>query len=76
MGDETRTKGRQTPAPPPDPEEWLTAVEAGRLLRLSRRPLYRALRSGAIPSVKFGNLYRVRRSDLASLAADNRTAGG
>ncbi len=69
MGEAMGAKKQRRPAPEP---EWLTALETGRVLRLSRRPLYRALRTGAIPAVKLGNVYRVRRADLENLAAGHR----
>ena len=39
--------------------DWLTAREARQFIRLSKTALYHKLRSGAIPSRKFGRQYRI-----------------
>jgi excisionase family DNA binding protein len=44
--------------------EWLTPAEVQAFLRLSRSSLYQRLRSGDIPSRKFGRQYRVAKAAL------------
>lgn len=39
--------------------DWLTPAQLMRFLHLSRSATYEALRSGVIPSRKFGRLYRI-----------------
>ena len=52
-----------------DLPEWLTAEEVQTYLKLSRNTAYELLRSGAIPSQKFGDrLIRIHRSALAPQA--------
>lgn len=51
----------------PDVSDWLTPKDLQHELRIGERLCYRLLRTGAIPSVRIGNLYRVRREILDEL---------
>jgi excisionase family DNA binding protein len=51
----------------PDVSGWLTPKDLQRELRIGERLCYRLLRTGAIPSVRIGNLYRVRKEVLEEL---------
>lgn len=46
---------------------WLTPKDLQAELRIGEKLCYRLLRTGAIPSVRVGNLYRVRREVLEEL---------
>ncbi len=46
---------------------WLTPKELQAELRIGEKLCYRLLKTGAIPSVRVGNLYRVRREVLEEL---------
>jgi excisionase family DNA binding protein len=61
----------------PDVADWLTPKDLQHELRIGERLCYRLLRTGAIPSVRIGNLYRVRKEVLEELrdqAIPNRSA--
>jgi excisionase family DNA binding protein len=51
----------------PDVSDWLTPRDLQHELRIGERLCYRLLRTGAVPSVRIGNLYRVRREILEEL---------
>jgi excisionase family DNA binding protein len=51
----------------PDVSDWLTPKDLQHELRIGERLCYRLLRNGAIPSVRIGNLYRVRKEVLEEL---------
>jgi excisionase family DNA binding protein len=51
----------------PDVSDWLTPKDLQHELRIGERLCYRLLRTGAIPSVRIGNLYRVRKEVLEEL---------
>lgn len=51
----------------PDESGWLTPKDLQHELRIGERLCYRLLRTGAIPSVRIGNLYRVRKEVLEEL---------
>ncbi len=51
----------------PDVSDWLTPRDLQHELRIGERLCYRLLRTGAVPSVRIGNLYRVRREILDEL---------
>jgi excisionase family DNA binding protein len=51
----------------PDVADWLTPKDLQRELRIGERLCYRLLRTGAIPSIRVGNLYRVRKEVLEEL---------
>ncbi len=46
---------------------WLTPKDLQTELRIGEKLCYRLLKTGAIPSVRIGNLYRVRREVLEEL---------
>jgi excisionase family DNA binding protein len=50
-----------------DVADWLTPKEVQHQLRIGERLCYRLLRTGAIPSVRIGNLYRIRKEVLEEL---------
>jgi excisionase family DNA binding protein len=47
--------------------EWLTPKDLQRELRIGEKLCYRLLRRGEIPSVRVGNLYRIRREVIKEL---------
>ena len=51
----------------PEVADWLTPKDLQHELRIGERLCYRLLRSGAIPSVRIGNLYRIRKEVLEEL---------
>ena len=51
----------------PDVSDWLTPKDLQHELRIGERLCYRLLRTGAIPSVRIGSLYRVRKEVLEEL---------
>ncbi|RMF06386.1 MAG: DNA-binding protein [Candidatus Neomarinimicrobiota bacterium] len=53
-------------------QEILSLEEAGRLLRLRKRTMYRLLKNGAIPGVKIGGQWRIRREDILRLFVRNQ----
>jgi excisionase family DNA binding protein len=58
------------------PVTFLTPKDLQRELQIGEKLCYRLLKSGEIPSVRVGGLYRVRRQDLdKALAADPRPFG-
>jgi excisionase family DNA binding protein len=60
----------RTERPPtqgPEVADWLTPKDLQHELRIGERLCYRLLRTGAIPSVRIGNLYRVRKEVLEEL---------
>ena len=63
--DNLRTELRA--AQEPDVSDWLTPKDLQHELRIGERLCYRLLRIGAIPSVRIGNLYRVRKEVLEDL---------
>lgn len=48
----------------PEPSTWLTPKDLQAELRLGEKSIYRLLRSGAIPSIRLGGVYRVNRRHL------------
>ena len=55
-----------TPAVPRFEElpDLVTPEQAGAFLQISRNSTYELLRSGEIPSIRFGRLLRIRKTDL------------
>ena len=51
-------------------EEILDAYEAAELLKVSRSTIDRWTATGKIPSLKYGNLRRYKRSELLRLTSD------
>ena len=58
----------------PDVSDWLTPREIQDELRIGERLCYRLLRTGAVPSVRVGTLYRVRREILEELREEAMSA--
>lgn len=56
-----------TPAPQGVGAGWLTPKDLQAELRIGEKLAYRLLREGRIPSVRVGNLYRVRREVMEEL---------
>ncbi len=52
--------------------DWLTPKDLQRELRIGERLCYRLLKTGAIPSMRVGNLYRVHREALEELKEQAR----
>jgi excisionase family DNA binding protein len=44
--------------------EFLTGAQVARIMQVSRAHAYRMMKSGEIPTVRFGKAVRVRRADL------------
>ncbi len=67
MGDDKRVSQKGQP----EPSTWLTPKDLQQELRLGEKAVYRLLRSGAIPSIRLGGVYRINRRHLedAPLAA-------
>ena len=57
----------RTETPATQEPGWLTPKDLQRELRIGERLCYRLLRTGEIPSVRVGNLYRVRREVMEEL---------
>jgi excisionase family DNA binding protein len=51
----------------PNVSDWLTPKDLQHELRIGERLCYRLLRTGAIPSVRIGNLYRIPKEVLEEL---------
>jgi excisionase family DNA binding protein len=51
----------------PEVSDWLTPKDLQHELRIGERLCYRLLRTGAIPSIRIGNLYRIRREVMEQL---------
>lgn len=47
--------------------DWLTPRDVQRELRIKERLCYKLLQNGEIPSVRVGNLYRIRRETIEDL---------
>jgi excisionase family DNA binding protein len=58
----------RTETPAAQVPDWLTPKDLQQELRIGERLCYRLLRSGAIPSVRIGNLYRIRKEVLKELS--------
>ena len=58
-------------------EEYKSLEEVAEMLGVTYQLIYRLVRSGELPAVRLGKLYRVSRSDLdAYLERSKGTAGG
>jgi len=57
-----------------DRNEVLTTQEAARLLKTTRRTIYRWIEAGVLPAAKFGGRWRIRRRDLEAFF-ENRQGG-
>ncbi len=68
MGDDKRVGAKGQP----EPSTWLTPKDVQAELRLGERSVYRYLKSGAIPSIRIGGVYRINRKHLE----DAPLAGG
>ena len=55
------------PAQEPEVSDWLTPKDLQHELRIGERLCYCLLRTGEIPSIRIGNLYRVRKEVLEGL---------
>ena len=55
--------------------ELMTCAEAAAYLRLHERTIGRLLKQGALPGVKVGRQWRLRRADLDAYLAGGRPAG-
>ena len=71
MGDDKRIgeKGQ------PEPSTWLTPKDLQAELRLGEKSVYRYLKSGAIPSIRIGGVYRINRRHLEDAALTGSTLG-
>jgi excisionase family DNA binding protein len=52
----------------------LTAIEVASILRVSKAHSYKLIKSGDIPSVRFGRTVRVRQDDLDAFIYKNTSA--
>lgn len=61
---------KKVPAlPDPSVTAFVSPIEAGEFLGIGRHAAYRAIRDGAIPSIKVGKLIRVPVAELRRMAA-------
>ena len=51
---------------------FLTPEEVADLLRVSRRTVYNWLRSGQLPALRIGKVWRIRREDIERQTGDGR----
>jgi excisionase family DNA binding protein len=59
--------GRQTTVPHRGVEpEWLTYIEAGELVQLSRGTLYKLVSAGEVEAARIGRAVRINRESLTS----------
>ncbi|MFN8474897.1 MAG: helix-turn-helix domain-containing protein [Anaerolineae bacterium] len=56
-----------------DSTEYLTPKEIAQLLKLHEETIRRYLRSGELPAIKLGGVYRVKREDLEEFLKKHRT---
>lgn len=58
-------------------DKLLTRTEVQEILRISQSKIYRLIREKKFPSIRVGNTYRIRQSDLDEyLGIQNREQGG
>lgn len=50
------------------PETLLTVKQAGRILKYHRNTVLKLVQTGALPAVKIGRCWRIRRGALAQIA--------
>ncbi len=58
----------------PDVSTWLTPKDVQRELRIGQKLTYRLLKTGEIPSIRVGGLYRVQREALDNLRENAMSA--
>ena len=51
---------------------FLTPEEVADLLRVSRRTVYNWLRSGQLPALRIGKVWRIRREDIERQGRDGQ----
>jgi excisionase family DNA binding protein len=54
--------------------DLLTPLEAARYLRIGRTKVYGMLRTGELPSIRVGRLYRIKKPELEAWSTRRRTA--
>jgi excisionase family DNA binding protein len=59
-----------------DSTNYLKIDEAARLLRVTRRTIYRRIWSGDLPATKTGGLYLIRREDVQALLEKGQVTSG
>ena len=52
--------------------QFITPTEAARALKVSTRTIYEHLRSGRLPALKIGSLWRIDAEDLYNSVATSR----
>jgi excisionase family DNA binding protein len=52
-------------------DSFLTPKDLQRELKIGQNLAYRLLKSGAVPSLRVGGVYRIRRSELERLTASS-----
>lgn len=57
------------------PSTWLTPKDVQEELRLGERSVYRHLKSGEIPSIRIGGVYRINRKHLEDAALSGGALG-
>ena len=55
---------------------FLTLEEVADLLGVNYQLIYRLVRSGELPAVRLGRIYRIERADLEAYLARSKTSGG
>lgn len=59
---------------PPEPT-FLSLEDVAQLLAVEYQFVYRLVRSGSLPAIRLGRIYRVARGDLEAYVESQRTAG-
>lgn len=60
----------------PENKAFWSLEEVAEHLAVNYQLIYRQVRTGALPAVRVGRIYRVRRADLEAYMARNSTAPG
>lgn len=60
---------------PRSEREILTVEQAAEILQIHKVTVYKYIRSGLLPAVKLGKVYRIYRNDVEALLATLRAGG-
>jgi excisionase family DNA binding protein len=55
---------------------FLTVQEVAQMMRVSTMTVYRLIKSGALPAIRVGKHFRIRRTDLEDYLESKSTRGG
>lgn len=59
-----------------DGDRYCSVTEISRIFRISRTPIYNLLKEKKIPSVRVGNAYRVKISDMRKFVQNSGAFSG